>query len=47
MRTMPSVMCKLKEESKTSKPKRILQFVSNEAGGILNAPSASALPQGR
>ena len=47
VRTMPSVMRKLKEESKTSKPKRILQFVSNEAGGILSAPSASALPRGR
>ena len=47
MRTMPSVMCKLKEESKKSTPKHVLQFVSNEAGGIISATSAGALPCNR
>lgn len=41
VRTMPSLMCKSKEKST---PKRVLQFVSNEAGG---ATSAGALPHNR
>ena len=47
VRTMSSVLCKLKEESKKSTPKRVLQFVSNEAGGIMSAASAGALPRNR
>lgn len=47
MRTMPSVICKVKEEAKGKTPKRALQFVSNEAGGIMNATSAGALPRNR
>lgn len=41
---MPSLMCKLKEESKKSTAKRVL---SNEAGGIMSATSAGALPCNR
>lgn len=47
IRTMPSVIRKLKQEAKTSTPKRVLQFVSCEAGGILQATSAGALPRNR
>ena len=47
MRTMPSVLCKLKEEVMGKTPKRALQFVSNEIGGIMNATSAGALPRNR
>ena len=47
VRTMPSVMCKLKKEAKKKTPKRALQFVSKEAGGILEATSAGALPRSR
>lgn len=47
VRSMPSVMCKLKEEAKGNTPKRALQFVSNEAGGIMDATSAGALPRNR
>lgn len=47
IRRMPSVMCKLKKEAKKKTPKRVLQFVSQEAGGILEASSAGALPRSR
>ena len=47
MRTMPSVMCKLKQEATKSTPKRVLRFVSGSTGGILEATSAGALPRGR
>lgn len=47
IRTMPSVMCKLKKEGEGKTPKRALQFVSSEAGGIMNATSAGALPRNR
>ena len=47
MRTMPSVMCKLKQEAKKNTPKRVLQFVSEASGGIMEATSAGALPRGR
>ena len=47
IRTMPSVMCKLKEQAKKQTPKRVLQFVSSEAGGILEASSSGALPRCR
>jgi len=41
---MPSIMCKVKEEARKSTP---LQFVSSQAGGILHATSAGALPRNR
>ena len=44
---MPSVIHKLKQEAKKGTPKRVLQFVSSEAGGILEATSAGALPRNR
>ena len=47
VRTMPSVMCKLKKEAKKKTPRRALQFVSHEAGGIMEATSAGALPRSR
>ena len=47
IRTMASVIHKLKQEAKKSTPKRVLQFVSCEAGGILEATSAGALPRNR
>ena len=51
VRTMPSVMHKLKQEAKKNTPKCVLQFVSCEAGGILGgileATSAGALPRNR
>ena len=47
VRTMPSVMCKIKEEARKAMPKRALQFVSSQAGGILHAMSAGALPRNR
>ena len=37
MRTMPSVMCKLKQEARKNNPKRVLQFVSEASGGIMEA----------
>ena len=40
-------MCKLKEEAKKQTLKRVLQFASREAGGILEATSAGALPHSR
>ena len=45
IRTMPSVMCKLKEQAKKQTPKRVLQFVRQEAGGLMEATSAGALPR--
>ena len=47
LRTMPSVMKKLKVESKHRTPKRALSFVSAQAGGIMEASSAGALPRNR
>ena len=47
VRTMPSVMSKLKKEALEKTPKRALQFVSCEAGGIMEARSAGALPRSR
>ena len=47
LRTMPSVMCKLKKEARDKTPKRALQLVSDKAGGIVKAPSAGALPRNR
>ena len=35
VRTMLSVMCKIKEAAKKAKPKHALKFVSCLAGGIL------------
>ena len=47
VRTLSSVIHKLKQEAKKSTPKRVLQFVRCEAGGILKATSAGALPCNR
>ena len=47
VRTMPSVMDKLKCASTSNTAKRALTFVSNESGGITKASSAAALPRGR
>ena len=47
VRTMPSVMDKLKNASTSNTAKRALTFVSNESGGITKASSAAALPRGR
>ena len=46
-RTMPSMMKRLKEQSKQSTAKRVLQFVRKESGGVMEACSAGALPRGR
>ena len=40
-------MEKLRTESKHKTPKRSLNFVSEEAGGIMGASSAGALPRSR
>ena len=47
MRTMPSVMTKLKKVASKSTPKSAVEIVSKKAGGVLNAPSAGALPRSR
>ena len=47
VRTMPSVMDKLKNASASNTAKRALTFVSNESGGITKASSAATLPRGR
>ena len=47
IRTMPSTLCKVKEKAKETTAKRALKYLSNEAGGILEATSASSLPRGR
>ena len=47
VRTMPSVMCKLKKEAKKKTPRRALQFVCHEASGIMEATSAGAVPRSR
>lgn len=47
VRTMPSIMDKLKSASNTNTAKRALAFVSNESGGITKASLAGALPRGR
>ena len=47
IRTMPSVMTKLKEAATRKTPKRALQFVLDEQGGVLGAASAGALPRAR
>ena len=47
MRTMPSVMAKLKKVAGKSTPKNAVEIVSKKAGGVLSAPSAGARPRGR
>lgn len=47
IRTMPSVMTKLKEAATRKMPKRDLQFVVDEQGGVVGATSAGALPRSR
>ena len=47
VRTMPSVMDKLKNASTSNTAKRALTFVFNESGGIAKASSAAALPRGK
>ena len=46
MRTMPSVMTKLKKVACKSTPKSAVEIVSKKASGVLSAPSAGALPRG-
>ena len=46
VRTMPSVMDKLKCASISNTAKRARIFVSNESGGITKASSAAVLPRG-
>ena len=47
IRTMTSVMSKLRGEAKQKTPKRALQFVYNEVGGVIEASSAGSLPRNR
>ena len=47
MRTMPSVMAKLKKVAGKSTPKNAVETISKKAGGVLSAPSARAHPRGR
>ena len=47
MRTMPSVMAKLKKVACKSTPKSAIEVVSKKAGGVLGAPSSGTLPHGR
>lgn len=47
MRTMPSVMRKLKGAVTEKKLKQALAVVANESGGTVGARSARALPRGR
>ena len=47
VRTKPSTMCKIKEKAKQTTAKRALKYLNSEAGGILEASSASSLPRGR
>ena len=47
VRTMPSVIDKLKSTAAKKTAKRALTFVAQEAGGITTAHCASALPRGR
>lgn len=47
MRTMPSVLSKLKSASSTMTAKRALSFVATGAGGIMHATSAGSLPRNR
>ena len=47
VRTMPSVLTKLKSTAAEKTVKRALAFVAQEAGGIKSAHSASALPHER
>lgn len=47
MRTMPSVVHKLKGAVTEKKPKQALAILANESGGTVGAPSAGALPRGR
>ena len=44
VRTMSSVMQKLKSVATKKKPKQALAVVSNESGGVVSVPSAGALP---
>ena len=47
VRTMPSVLTKLKSTAAEKTAKRALAFMAQEAGGVESAHSASALPRGR
>lgn len=47
MRTMPSVMCKLRAVSSDRTPKRAIDFSHEGQGGILRATSAGSLPRSR
>ena len=47
IRTIPSVMTKLKEAATRKTPKRALQFVVDEQSGVVGATSAGALPRSR
>ena len=47
IRTMPSVMSKLKEATEQKTPKRALQFVSDIQCGMQSAASAGSLPRSR
>jgi len=47
VRTMPSVLKKLKNVATHSAAKRALSFVDDQLGGMLTASSAGALPRGR
>ena len=45
VRTKPSVLTSLKKLSSESTAKRVLSFASADAGGVVNAPSATSLPR--
>lgn len=47
MRTMPSVMSKLRAASSQRTPKRAIEFSHDQQGGILGASSAGLLPRSR
>ena len=47
VRTMSSVMQKLKSVATKKKLKQALAFVSKESGGVVGAPSSGALPRSR
>lgn len=47
VRTMPSVMTKLKKESVSKTPKSVVKILSDESGGIMKIKSAGELPRGR
>ena len=47
IRTMPSMLCKVKKKAKETTAKHALKYLSNEAGSIFEATTASSLPRGR